>query len=229
MSQLISRILFSVMLLGLVSTVGYAQDEKDFGLQKNDFSFSIGAGKNKFFHDEYELVAPYMVNVSLDYAFLNKFEVGIEYSPVFFADRSNVNFVNVSAEKNTNFGGIQNLGGNLKYGVYNDYGVLAYLVGGGKYGVLNRNQYIEGDLRELDGEGYSIVAGIGVRYQLGDEYGDVFPWFFEMSLLYSRNTFNITNYTLNEEVQDRRFDSWNDLKYNGLDVVIRFGYRFRKK
>ena len=204
-------------------------DDKDLGMLRNDFSISIGAGKNKFFEDEFEFVAPYMANLSLDYVLFKNFELGLEYSPVFFSDRSNVNFANTGPAKNRNFGGIQSLGGNLKYGIYNDYGVLAYLTAGGKYAVLDRNQYDEGDLREIDGEGHYFSGGFGVRYQLGNEHGDVFPWFFEMSVLYTRTHFNVLHYSINEEVQPKSSEVWDDMDFNGIDVIIRFGYRFRKK
>lgn len=231
MHQKLRLIFFTLLgILGIHGNAFAGDDEvKDLGMLPGDFSISVGAGKNKFFHDEFELVAPYMANLSLDYVLFKNFELGIEYAPVFFSDRNTVNFVNTAPNVDRNFGGMQCIGGNLKYGIYNDYGVLAYLSAGGKYSLLDRNQYTEGNFREIDGEGYYFSGGIGVRYQLGNEHGDVFPWFFEMSVLYTRSQFKVTEYRFNEEVQPKTSSGWNDLDFNGIDVIIRFGYRFRKK
>lgn len=230
MNQRILNIIF-FLLLGVISLPLAAEEENtdDFGLQAGDFGLSVGAGKNIFFNEEFELVAPYMIPVALNFAVANKVELTAEYMPVFFADRSNVNFENTNALKNHNFGSIQGFGGEVKYAVYNDYGVMAFLSGGGKYNILNKNQYRDDQLQELDGTGYNLTAGLGVRYHLGDEHGDVFPWYFEMGIYYNRIKYEISNYKLDGEVQPTTDSHWNDLNLNGLDVAIRFGYRFRNK
>lgn len=206
-----------------------AEDEDFLGMRAGDLSFSVGAGKNIYFDDAFELVAPYMVPVSLNYAIFNKLEIGLDYSPVFFADRSNVNFENTNALKNHNFGGIQSFGGNLRYAVYNDYGVMAYLSGGGKYNILDKNEYKDDHLLETDADGYNITVGLGVKYQLGDDHGDLFPWFFNMGIYYSRIKYDISSFRRDEALQPQTESGWNDLNFNGLDVVISFGYRFRSK
>jgi len=220
-----------LMSMCLFSSVLFAADEqKDYGMQKGDFSISVGAGKNVFFDEEFEFVAPYMLPVSVSLALLNKLEIGVRYAPVFFADRSNVTFENAtSSAKNHKFGGIQAFGGDLKYAIYNDYGVMAFVSGGGMYNILNKNEFDAGLLYEIDGVGYSITGGLGARYQMGDDDGDLFPWYFEMGLYYSRIKYDITNYQLDGVVQPETSRRWNDLNFNGLDVTISFGYRFRSK
>lgn len=220
-----------MMSLFLFSSVLKAADEqKDYGMQKGDFSISVGAGKNVYFDEEFEFVAPYMVPVSVNFALMNKLELGLRYAPVFFADRSNVTFENAtSVAKNHKFGGVQAFGGDLKYAIYNDYGVMAFISGGGMYNIMNKNEYDAGALVEIDGVGYSILGGIGVRYQLGDDDGDLFPWYFEMALYYSRVKYDITDYKRDSVVQEQTSKRWNDLNFNGLDVTISFGYRFRSK
>jgi len=219
-----------VMSLLLFSFATKAEDDKKFyGMQKGDLSFSVGAGKNVFFDGEFEFVAPYMIPVSINIAFLDKMEIGLRYAPVFFADRSNVTFENVSAAKNHNFGGVQAFGGDLKYAIYNDYGVMAFISGGGMYNILNKNEYKNDYLHEINGQGYSVAGGIGARYQLGDDDGDLYPWYFEMGLYYSRVKYSITDYRLDEVVQPQTAERWNDMNFNGLDVTISFGYRLRSK
>jgi hypothetical protein len=212
------------------STVRAEEDTKDYGMQKGDFSISVGAGKNVYFDEEFEYVAPYMVPASINFAFVNMLEIGLRYVPVFFADRSNVTFENAtSSAKNHNFGGVQSFGSDLKYAVYNDYGVMAFVSAGGMYNLMNKNEFDNGLLNEIKGEGYSITGGAGARYQMGDDDGDLFPWYFEMGLYYSRIKYEISDYQLEGVVQPKTESHWNDLNFNGLDVAISFGYRFRSK
>lgn len=226
--QIIAWLTMSLLLFSCALKA--ADEQKDYGMQKGDFSVSVGAGKNVFFDDEFKFVAPYMVPLSLNLAVMNKLEIGLRYVPVFFADRSNVTFENATtAEKNHKFGGLQTFGGDLKYAVYNDYGVMAFVSGGGMYNLLNKNEFDDGQLRELDGVGYSIVGGIGARYQLGDDDGDLFPWYFEMGLYYSRIKYDIIDNKLDGVVEPETAERWNDLNFNGLDIAISFGYRFRSK
>lgn len=206
-----------------------AEEDEDFGMQQGDFSISVGGGKNIYFQDEFEFVAPYMVPVSLGFAVHDKVELALEYTPVFFADRSNVNFAPTTAAKNHNYGNIHAFGGDVKYAVYNDYGVMAYFSGGGKYNIMDKNQYNNGTLEELDGTGNSIVLGFGVRYQLGDDQGDLFPWFFDIGIYYSRITYNISSFKSDGVLQPMSNSHYDPLKFNALDVAIRFGYRFRTK
>ncbi|MFT6717154.1 MAG: hypothetical protein ACJA0Q_001805 [Saprospiraceae bacterium] len=217
--------------LFLFSSVLMAADEqKNYGMQKGDFSFSVGAGKNVYFDEEFEFVAPYMIPVSINLALMNKLEIGLRYAPVFFADRNNVTFENAtSTAKNHKFGGVQAFGGDVKYAIYNDYGVMAFLSGGGTYNIMSKNEYDNGFLKEIDGVGYSITGGIGARYQLGDDDGDLFPWYFEMGLYCSRMKYDITNFEVDGLVQPNTESRWDDLNFNGLDIVISFGYRFRSE
>ena len=213
-----------------IQGVSAADEKKHQGMTKGDFSVSLGAGKNIYFDEEFEFVAPYMLPLNISFALGDKVEVGLKYAPIFFADRSNITFENAtSVEKNHKFGGIQTFGGDVKYAVYNDYGVMAFLSGGGMFNFMNKNEFDDGLLYELDGAGLSLTGGLGVRYQLGDDDGDLFPWYFEMGLYYSRVNYEITDYKLDGEVQPDNFERWGDLKFNALDVAISFGYRFRKK
>jgi hypothetical protein len=227
-SHIVAWLMMSLFLFS--SVLKAADEQKDYGMQKGDFSISVGAGKNVYFDEEFEFVAPYMVPVSMNITFMNKFEIGLRYAPVFFADRSNVTFENAtSTAKNHKFGGIQAFGGDLKYAIYNDYGVMAFISGGGMYNIMNKHEFDSGTLVEIDGTGHSFVGGIGARYQLGDDDGDLFPWYFEMALYYSRIKYNINDYKRDGLVQDQTSERWNDLNFNGLDVTISFGYRFRSK
>lgn len=227
--QMYVVLVMSLFMLFSNAVISAEDKQKDYGMQKGDFSISVGAGKNVFFDEEFEFVAPYMIPVSVNFAFINKMEIGLRYAPVFFADRSNVTFENVTAAKNHNFGGIQAFGGDIKYAIYNDYGVMAFLSGGGMYNILDKNEYKDDYLHEIDGTGYSILVGLGARYQLGDDDGDLFPWYFEMGIYYSRVKYDISNYRLDEVVQPESAERWNDLNFNGLDVTLSFGYRFRSK
>ena len=100
---------------------------------------------------------------------------------------------------------------------------------GGGYTLLHKKQLIIGDLNELIGDGYSYSFGGGLRYQLGNEYNDVYPWFFDFSLVYTRFNFLISEYTINGETQPASNKSWTPLNFGSIDVILRLGYRFRKK
>ena len=227
-NKLTHIVLFVFLLVCFVNPL-FSEESSNKGLQKGDLSVSLGAGKTVLFHKQFETVAPYLLTANIEYAFLNSLEVGLEYTPLFFANKSNVDFNNASALKNHNFGGIQIGGLNVKYNVYNDYGVAAYFSGGIKYSVLDKNTYIDGQLHEIDGKGLNYNLGFGVRYYLGDEYGDVYPWYFDMGIFYSRFNQDVLNYKLESVVQPKTDPNWGSLSYNSLDVVIRFGYRFRLK
>ena len=80
-----------------------------------------------------------------------------------------------------------------------------------------------------DALSYNWSFGGGIRYQLGNEYDDVFPWFFDISLVYTRYNINTTAYKINTISQPKGEGYWNDLKFGSLDVIMRFGYRLRFK
>lgn len=223
------KVLLLFFVFTLFNQTVFAADANDKGLQQGDLSFSIGAGKNILFHQQFETTAPFLLSVNVDYAIFNAFELGLTYTPIFFANKSNVDFNNASALKNQNNGGIQVGGLSLKYNIYNDYGVVAYLAGSTTYGVLDKKSYKDGQLYEIDGSGINYGLGLGVRYYLGDEYGDVYPWYFDMGVYINRLNQKVSNFRLDGEVQAKTDSNWGDLHYNGLDVVIKFGYRFRLK
>jgi hypothetical protein len=104
-----------------------------------------------------------------------------------------------------------------------------YIQVNGGYSSLHKKQYIGGDFKELVGEGYNWSLAGGLRYQLGNMYDDVFPWFFDFSLAYTRFNIQIDKYAVNNEIQPETESSWNDLKFGSIDVVIRIGYRIRFK
>ncbi len=225
------RFLLLIVFLSGIQSNSFAGDteEDSYGMRKGDLAVSIGGGKNIYFDPEFDLVAPYMIPVALDFAVADKVEIGVEYTPVFFADRSNVNFVTTGSEKNHNFGNIHAMGLEAKYALYNDYGVMAYAGAGGKYNVMSKNQFVSGVLNEIKGTGHSIVLGLGVRYQLSDVEGDVYPWYFEMGLNFSKIKYEISDYMRDGATLPLTSVGWNDLNFTALDVAIRFGYRFRKK
>ena len=83
-------------------------------------------------------------------------------------------------------------------------------------------------LNEVIGEGYNWSFGGGIRYQLGNEYDDVFPWFFDISLVYTLHNINTT--AQNQYYFTTKGEGiGTDLKFGSLDVIMRFGYRLRFK
>lgn len=220
------KIKFIIFLIYVSSANLFAQD---LTMQGGDLSFSIGAGKNRYFEKEFDLFAPMTFPVNINYGINRYVELGLLYHPVIFTDRSNVDLGRGEEARNQSLGGIQAFGGSTKISVYNEYGIFGYLEAGAAYSSLRKDQYIEGVFNEKRGTGYQLFGGLGARYQLGDEYGEIYPWFFEISLMWVRHDYTIDSYKIASELQPRSDDDWDDLKFPSLDVFIKFGYQFRTK
>lgn len=220
---------YLAIILILSSIFSFSQNREEALLAK-DVTFSLGAGKNKFFEDkEFVLAAPIELPIIVNVGLSKQIEIGAEWSPIMFNDKSQYNLEGSDSTKNSFGGYIQSANFNLQYSANNNYRMNGYLQLNGGYSYLNKKQWIVGDLTQLVGEGYNWSVGGGLRYQLGNMYDDVFPWFFDFSLIYTRFNFNITDYVIDGIVQSKGESSWDDLKFGSVDVVMRIGYRFRKK
>lgn len=211
---------------------GYSQN-KDESLKGKDITFSIGAGKNRFLEKEEDgeflISAPIELPISMNIGISKKVEIGAEWAPIIFNDKSSYNFEGYDSTKNKFGGYLQSMNLNLLYSLNNNYRMNGYLQLNGGYSSLHKKQFISGKLNELVGEGYNWSLGGGLRYQLGNMYDDVFPWFFDFSLVYTRFNIQIDKYAINNVIQAKTESSWNDLKFGSIDVVIRIGYRIRFK
>lgn len=205
----------------------YSQDESLLG---KDFTISIGATKNRFFEDrEFEVAVPIELPILFNFAINKHFEIGLEASPMIFNDRSNFDFNGIDSLRN-HFGGfMQNYNGLVQYSLNNNYRFNGYAQAGYGYSFLHKKQWIRGDLSEVIGNGTNWSIGGGLRYQMGNMYDDVFPWFFDFSLAYTKYNLVISNYKVNGEQQPKTSNTWDDLKFGSIDVTFRIGYRFRSK
>ena len=221
-----------VLILILTSLSGYTQ-QKDESLKGKDITFSIGAGKNKFFEkqnqEEFLIAAPIELPINFNVGLSKKIEIGAEWTPIVFNDKSPYNFDGYDSTMNKFGGHLQSMNFNIQYSLNNNYRMNGYVQLNGGYSALHKKQSISGDLNELVGEGYNWSLAGGLRYQLGNMYDDVFPWFFDFSLAYTRFNIQIDKYAINNILQPPGESSWNDLKFGSIDVVMRIGYRLRFK
>ncbi|MFL2582210.1 MAG: hypothetical protein ACJ0QJ_03525 [Flavobacteriales bacterium] len=221
-----------VLILILTSLSGYAQ-QKDESLKGKDITFSIGAGKNKFFEkqnqEEFLIAAPIELPINFNIGLSKKIEIGAEWTPIVFNDKSPYNFDGYDSTMNKFGGHLQSMNFNIQYSLNNNYRMNGYIQLNGGYSALHKKQWVSGDLTELVGEGYNWSLAGGLRYQLGNMYDDVFPWFFDFSLAYTRFNIQIDKYAIDGVIQPEGERSWNDLKFGSIDVVMRIGYRLRFK
>lgn len=219
-----------VLLFILICTtcLTYGQDEATL---PKDITFSIGAGKNRFFEDrEFELAAPLSVPILLNVGIFKNTEFGVEFNPILFNDRSAYNLsTDIDSTRNHFSGNILNYNGIIQHSLVNNFRMSGYVKVGGGYTTLHKQQWIVGDLNELIGTGYNYSFGGGLRYQLGNEYDDVYPWYFDFSLVYTRFNIEIDEYTIDNVTQPSSSKSWQPLNFGSIDVILRLGYRFRKK
>lgn len=222
-----------VLFILLTSSSYLFAQKKSESLKGSDITFSLGAGKNRFLEKEEEgkflIAAPIELPINMNIGISKKVEIGAEWSPIIFNDRSSYNFEGYDSTKNKFGGYLQSMNLNLLYSLNNNYRMNGYLQLNGGYSALHKKQFVGGKLNELVGEGYNWSFGGGLRYQLGNMYDDVFPWFFDFSLVYTRFNLQIDRYAIDNVIQPETESSWNDLKFGSIDVVIRIGYRIRFK
>ena len=220
-----------VLFILLISSSFLFAQKKSESLKGSDITFSLGAGKNRFLETEEDgkflIAAPIELPINLNVGINKKLEIGAEWAPIIFNDKSSYNFEGYDSTKNKFGGYLQSMNLNLLYSLNNNYRMNGYIQVNGGYSSLHKKQYIGGDFNELVGEGYNWSLAGGLRYQLGNMYDDVFPWFFDFSLAYTRFNIQIDKYAVNNEIQPETESSWNDLKFGSIDVVIRIGYRIR--
>lgn len=222
------KILLLAILLCFTANLG-AQN-RDESLWAKDITVSVGAGKNKLFENyHFELAAPLEVPINLNLGLSKFVEIGLEWSPILFNDKSPYSFEGYDSTRNQFSGNLQNSNLNIQYSLNNYYRMNGYLQINGGYSYLHKKHWIAGDINEVIGEGYNWSFAGGVRYQLGNEYDDVFPWFFDISLAYTRYNINVTRFSVNKVNQPKGEGYWDDFKFGSLDVVMRFGYRLRLK
>ena len=222
-----------VLLILLTSSSFLFAQKKSESLNGSDVTISFGAGKNRFLESEengkFLIAAPIELPVNINLGISKKVEIGAEWSPIIFNDKSSYNFEGYDSTKNKFGGYLQSMNLNLLYSLNNSYRMNGYIQLNGGYSFLHKKQYVSGDFDELVGEGYNWSFGGGLRYQLGNMYDDVFPWFFDFSLVYTRFNLQINKYAIDNVIQPKTESSWNDLKFGSIDVVIRIGYRIRLK
>lgn len=216
-----------IYLLILISSVSFGQEKS---LLAKDVTISLGAGKNKFFEKrEFAVAVPIELPSTIIVGLNNQFEFGIEYAPILFNDRSSSDFQGLDSTRNHFGGNLQSFNAILQYSLNNNYRFNGYLQATGGYSMLHKKRWIVGDLNEVIGEGHNWSIGCGARYQLGNMYDDVFPWFFDFSLVYTRYNIEITDFLIENIQQPKVNSTWDPLNFGAVDVVLRIGYRFRKK
>lgn len=198
-------------------------------LQGGDFTVSIGAAKNRFFEEDFDLFAPFSLPVSIGYGINKHVELNMLYNPTIFDDRSSVDLSVSTQARNERLGGIQSFGAGGKVSTFNDLGMLGFLEFGSLFSLLDQQQYINGVFHERNGSGYQLFGGFGLRYQLGNEYGDIYPWYFEISVLWTQHIYEIDDYRIEGEVQPRTDDDWESLNFGSIDAAIKVGYRLRTR
>ena len=222
-----------VLFILLISSSFLFAQKKSESLKGSDITFSLGAGKNRFLETEEDgeflIAAPIELPINMNIGISKKLEIGAEWAPIIFNDKSSYNFEGYDSTKNKFGGYLQSMNLNLLYSLNNNYRMNGYIQVNGGYSSLHKKQYISGDFNELVGEGYNWSFGGGLRYQLGNMYDDVFPWFFDFSLVYTRFNLQIDKYAIDNVIQPKTESSWNDLNFGSIDVVIRIGYRIRLK
>lgn len=218
-----------VYLFLFCSLLGVAQD--DLALKQGDISISFGAGSNRYLESEnFTTTTPLEAPIELNVGLNKYFEVGTEWSITFFNNKTqNGTTRNIDTTKNKSIGNMINYSGSIKYSLNNNYRSNGYLVAGGGFSDLNKRTWIGGKFHEQYGEGYNWMIGGGLRYQLGNMYDDVFPWFFDFSLTYTRYKHGIMQFLVDNELQPRVESGWDDLNFGSIDVAIRIGYRIRYK
>lgn len=223
------KIVLVILILLTICSIG----QKEASLKGKDITFSLGAGKNKFFEKqnrkEFLLAAPIELPMNINVGLSKTLEIGAEWTPIVFDDKSPFNFSGYDSTRNEFTGHLQSINFNIQYSVNNTYRMNGYFQLNGGYSALHKKQWVSGALNELVGEGFNWSLAGGLRYQLGNMYDDVFPWFFDFSLAYTRFNIQIDSYTINNVLQPPGESSWNDLKFGSIDVVMRIGYRIRFK
>jgi hypothetical protein len=220
----------ALILLFILITASPVHSQDETVLPK-DVTISIGAGKNRFYEErEFLLAAPLEAPILVNIGIFKNTELGFEFAPLFFNDRSAYNLsTEIDSTKNHFGGNILSYNAHVQHSLINTFRMSAYVQAGGGYTALHKKQLIIGDLNELIGDGYTYSFGGGLRYQLGNEYNDVYPWFFDFSLVYTKYNFNISEFNINDVSQQQIDESWAPLNFGSVDVILRFGYRFRKK
>lgn len=220
------RVILFILITSVFPTFG--QDEATL---PKDVTISIGAGKNRFFEErEFVLAAPLSVPFLINVGIFKNTEFGVEFNPIFFNDRSAYNLsTTVDSTRNHFSGNLLNFNGNIQHSIVNNFRMSGYVKAGLGYSALHKKQWIVGKYNELLGSGYNYSFGGGLRYQLGNEYDDVFPWYFDFSILYTGFNLKIDNFLIDDVRQPASNDSWDPLKFGSIDVILRLGYRFRKK
>lgn len=221
-----------LLILIITSLSGFTQDGEE-SLQAKDLNFSIGAGKNKFFEkqnkEQFATAAPIELPVILNIGLSKKIEIGVEWTPILFNDKSPYNFEGYDSTINKFSGYLQSMNINIQYSANNTNRMNGYFQLNGGYSALHKKQWINGEINELIGEGYNWSLAGGLRYQLGNMYDDVFPWFFDFSLAYTRFNIQVDKYAIGGILQPKNEQSWSDIKFGSIDAVMRIGYRLRFK
>ena len=209
----------------------FVNGQDELSLSQVDISVSVGTGSNRFFEpDNFSGTTPLELPLEVNVGLSKNLELGAEWSITFFNDKTqNGTTQDIDTSKSKSIGNLLNYNGSIKYSVNNTYRSNSYLIAGGGFSDLNKRSWIGGRYNELYGEGYNWTVGGGLRYQLGNMYDDVFPWFFDFSLTYTRYNFQIMRFAVEDIVQPRTESKWNDLKFGSVDIAVRIGYRFRYK
>ncbi len=198
-----------------------------------NFIISAGASKNSYFHNAFRsqpvpaAVFEFPLSMEIMASQINSF--GIKTSVGLINDISNSYLENNnSALKNHNTGYLLFGSANYNYYAYNEDRLLWKITIDGGYGYMDKIKFINDVKGELKGQGYIYGIGSSLRYHLGNEYGDVYPAFFELGISTERLNMNIKENTNGGKVVAATDASWQPLKFNTLNICLSFGYRFGK-
>lgn len=214
------------ILIGFIAPVS-AQKEALIG---KDLTISLGAGKNRFFENEiFELAAPIELPLKVNLGINKRMEAGAEYQPIIFNNRSAIDLAARDSNKNQFSGSMHSANVNFQYSLQNNYRFNGYIQLSGGYTFLHTKHYKFGELNEVIGNGYNWSATGGLRYQLGNTNDDVFNWFFDFGLAYTRFNIDVTDSRIDGISLASDDKTWKDLNFGSVDVIIQIGYRFRFK
>lgn len=223
---MIKNLLLFFLFIGL-SGPSIAQNEALLG---KDLTISLGAGKNRFFESEiFDLAAPIELPLKINVGINKRMEAGVEYQPIIFNNRSAIDLAARDSNRNQFAGSMHSANANFQYSLQNNYRLNGYIQLSGGYTYLHTKHWTFGELNEVIGTGYNWSATGGLRYQLGNTNNDVFNWFFDFALAYTRFNLDITDSRIDGVSLPKDDKTWNDLKFGSIDVIIQIGYRFRFK
>jgi hypothetical protein len=220
MKRLLS--ILSINVLFIVS--GFSQNTAP-----GNFIVSLGASKDSYFTPLFQQASAFSFPLNMEVMLPGDFSIGVKGNPVFIDNVSNSYLSSSnSLKKNDNTGYLLFGMGTLSYYAYNEARLLWKITGEAGYGKMDKIKYEEDIRSQVKAEGMIYRLGTSIRYHLGNDYDDIYPTFFELSIGTSRLMMNVKESYLQGVTLPRTHSSWAPLNFSTLDIALTFGYRFGK-